>query len=332
MAIPELSLKNLVSLENWQKIQDNFSKVIGISIRSLDEQGDTFTKCSGQLDLCKNILKGKPAKEFFCASCLPTFLGGRAIADKNLKFVCELGLYNFITPVKLNDQQVMGYIIVGPVILVMRKLKEEYAELAKTLDVSLDELWSALLQVRIMSFQGMQSTIELIKDIAEYTINLAYKTILMKERRLPFGLEPERISRIMHDLLEVAFEVSQADLGSIMLVDKYNKNELTISASKGIPEEIASKVRVKLGEGISGKALKDNTSFLIDDNNMDNRIRPYLKRPYIKTSMVLPIKVKDHPVGVINLGALKSSKIIFNADSIQLMNKLVGLATTTIHE
>ena len=142
-----------------------------------------------------------------------------------------------------------------------------------------------------------------------------------------------RISSKLKDLLDVllsvAFEVSGADVGSIMLLDD-KKEAMKILASRGIADEIVRNTKVRLGEGISGIALRDRESFLIGDNMVDNRIRPYLSRPYISSSMVLPLKIEDEVMGVINLGTLQTSRVRFNKDKMSFVNRLVDLVTTAI--
>jgi hypothetical protein len=46
--------------------------------------------------------------------------------------------------------------------------------------------------------------------------------------------------------------------------------------------------------------------------------------------MVLPINVENRVMGVINLGALKTSAVRFNNGNLKLMNKLIDLATLAI--
>jgi Nif-specific regulatory protein len=210
----------------------------------------------------------------------------------------------------------------------MRKNKEEYKTTAEELNLDLEEFWNAVLEIKVVSFQGIQSLVELIKDVGEYTIKLAYQSIFTRKEMMMESESP-KLSRLLNTLLDVAFQVSGADIGSVMFFDKIN-DELTIRASRGIPEEVVRNTRVRLGDGISGIAAKERTSFLIDDEVRDNRIRPYLRRPYIGSSMVLPINVERKVMGVMNLGTLKTSTVKFSTDTLQLMSKLIDLATVAI--
>lgn len=324
---PDLSLKELINLKDWQKIQDNFSAITGIRLRTLDSEGKSLTSPSGENKFCAKLLKESHLKEKICGPCLPKFLGGSGMVDKNLNFVCYAGFHNFVVPLRLNKNKVLGYVIAGPVILVMRKDKEGYREIAEELNIDLEKLWDAILDIRVISFHGIKSIIELIKDVCEYTLNLAYRYRIKAKELIPF--DSAQLNEILNTLLDVACEVSQADIGSVMVFDE-NKQNLTIKASKGIPEEIIAKTKVRLGDGISGIAAKEGASFLIDENIKDRRIRPHLNRPYISSSMVLPIKVKNRVMGVMNLASLKTSPTRFSSGNLQVMNRLVGLATVAL--
>ena len=324
----EWSLKNLIEIKKWQKIQDNFSAITDVSLRTIDAKGNPLLLPSREPRLCKQLLKDHPLKDKICGWCLPTFLGGREVVDRNLSFTCHAGLCSFIAPLRA-EGRVFGYTIVGPVILVMRKSKEQYKKAAEELNLDLDEFWNALLEIKVISFQGIQSVVELIKDLGEYTIKLAYQE-KTKGKETVMTPDSPKLTRLLNALLEVAFQVSGADIGSIMFLDK---DHLTILASRGIAEEIVRKTKVKLGDGISGIAAAERKSFLIDEDvAKDNRIKPYLNRPYLSSSMVLPISLKERVMGVINLGALKTSPVRFSSDNLKLMNKLIDLASVALHE
>lgn len=324
-----LTIKDVIDIRAWQKIQDNFSAVTGICLRTVDANGKTITSPSNEPRLCGELSPESSLVSKICANCLPTFLGGRGVVDRNLSFQCLPGVHNFIAPLRIDRKEALGYLLIGPVILVMRKPKEDFHQAAEELNLDLDYLWNALVEIKVMSFQGMQSLVELIKDVGEYTLKLAYQNA-MRERELVMTLELPKLSRLLNVLLDVAFQISGADIGSIMFIEK-GKNELTIKVSKGLPEEIVKNTRVKFGDGIAGMAAKEGRPFLINDQTDDNRIRPYLNRPNLNSAMVLPLRVKNQVLGVMNLAASKSSTTArFNPDNLNLMNKLADLVSVAI--
>jgi len=319
--------KDLINIADWQKIQDTFSSLISVGLRTLDTEGKAITVPSNQSALCKHIIKWTKYEVDICGKCLPTFLGGKASVDKNLSFVCPPGLHNFIAPLKV-DSKVQAYILIGPVILVMRKSKDNYRQLAEDLNIDIETLWKAVLDVRVISFHRVQSIVGLIKEVGEYILQLAYDNMLMGKD--VFSKVSQTFGKLLNVLLDVAMQVSGADMGSIMFLDK-DRDELTIRAAKNLPDNIVANTRVKVGQGICGAAVKERRPILIDEKLQDNRIKKYLYRPYLKSSMVLPIEIDDKVFGVMNLGALEVSSVRFNQENVNAMNQLIDLATDALY-
>lgn len=321
---------SLIDVQKWQEIQDNFSLVTDVSLKLVDNKGKFITKPSREPRLCTSLLMDSPAKKIICgAGCLPTFLGGRSTVDRNLSYVCHhiSGLHNFVAPLTLNEKAV-GYFILGPVIVGMRRPKEEYIRAAEILDLNLEDLWSALLEIKVASLHSLRSLVELVKDLGEYVLKLSYQN-RVTQKEILVSTELPKLVNFMKALLDVAFEISGADVGSVMFLDKDSK-ELTIKASKGIPQDIVRNTKVKVGRQVSGIAVKEDRAFLIDGNNGDNRIKRYLKRPQVSSSMVIPLKIEDRVVGVMNIGALNTSLVRFSPNNLKLMNRLLDLASLAI--
>lgn len=326
-----LKLTDLLDLKHWQNVQDNLSMVTNVTLRTVDADCKPITATSSELMLCHQILRDSAQKDKICGSCMPTFLGGKWDVDKNLSYICEFGLYNFAAPLQTGEKEkkTWGYVLAGPVVLVKRRDKEDYLRLAEELNVDLEEVWSAILEIKVMSFHGVKSILNLIEDVAEYTMETMHRSIMSKREEVAMAIEPLKLNKILEALLEVAFEVSRADIGSIMFLDRA-KGALTIQAAKGIDDDVVRNTRVRLGDGISGLAAKEGETFLIDENLDDNRIRPYLNRAQISSSMVLPFKVQNKIMGVMNLGALKSSAVRFDKNSINVINRLINLAAMAL--
>ncbi|MCM8781231.1 MAG: PocR ligand-binding domain-containing protein [Candidatus Omnitrophica bacterium] len=332
---PEISFRELIDLKEWQVIQDNFAIITGIGLRTLDAQGNPICKPSGVSKLCSDLFKDVRTKNAVCRGCLPAFLGGEAVVDKNLGFSCYMlktGISNFVVPLRLKDARILAYIIVGPLILIKRHLKSEYACIAEELNLDLEELWNAVLQLRVISYQGVQSLVDLLKEIGEYTVNLANQASRMKkEKAMAMAQNFAKMGRLFDTVLEVAFEITKANVGSVMLFDN-RKKELAIHVSRGLPVEVVRDTRVKLGERISGIVAQEGRSFLVDDSIDDSRIRSYLNRPQLGSAMVLPLKIENEILGVINLGAYCDSGTKFTKDNLKLIQKLLNLISLAIHQ
>lgn len=237
------------------------------------------------------------------------------------------GLHNYVVPLSVESGKVIGYLIVGPVFLVTRQPKEEYRKLAEEIKVELDALWDVLVEIKILSFQGAQSLVELIRDVTEFVLKCSYQNLAQKAPAS--GQDIPAVNRMFQVLLDVAFQVSGADVGSIMFFEKGN-DYLKIQYSRGLPDDVSKSARVKAGESISGLVANENRSILIDDTLTEQKIKSRLNRPQLKSAMSLPIRSQNRVMGVMNLGVLRTSPLSFNQDNLQLMTKLVNLATVAI--
>lgn len=326
-----MQLIDLIDIKKWQEIQDIFSYVSGIGLRTIDPKGTPLTEYSGEPAFCRKFIRNNRNKYNICRTCMPTFLGGDAVVDKNLSFVCPPGLHNFVIPLGIEQAQNLGYVIMGPVILVSRRPKDYYVRIAEELNVGPESLWEALLEIRVFSLQRLQAMVELVRDFSSFILKLARTKQAVEEAFKELTDEESgELMSLFDKFLNMALQVSGADIGSIMMMN--SANELTIRAARGLDESVVRSTRVRVGEGICGTAISQNTPFLINESYADSRIRPYLNRPQLKSSMVLPIKINDKPMGVMNLGTLQNSPIRFNSDNIMSMSSLVelaGLAFTT---
>lgn len=299
-----------------------------MGLRVVDDKGASFTSPSNQPRLCSQIVSSFHYKENICGNCLPTFLGGKQVVNRNLDFVCLPGLHNYVVPLSIESGKVIGYLIVGPVFLVTRQPKEEYRKLAEEIKVELEELWDVLVEIKILSFQGAQSLVELIRDVTEFVLKCSHHNLSQSVPKVSQNLQAG--NRMFQVLLDVAFQVSGADVGSIMFFEKGN-DYLKIQYSKGLPDDVSQSTRVKAEESISGIVAKENRSILLDDTLTEQRIKSRLNRPQLKSAMSLPIRAQNRVVGVMNLGVLRTSPLSFDRNNLQLMAKLIDLATVAIY-
>jgi len=90
-----------------------------------------------------------------------------------------------------------------------------------------------------------------------------------------------------------------ARCGSIMLLED---KVLRIRASQGVPPEIVERARVRLGEGISGRAAEERRPILVTNIGKEQGLRRRNRRRYRTSSFVcVPICFRGAPLGVFNI-------------------------------
>ena len=104
-----LNFKDMVDIEQWQGVQDHFSDVLGITLRTIDKECFFLTRPSGSARLCDEIVRLTPKGALECNCCLPHSL---KISQKDWKegYICPLiGLHNFSIPLHAGTEAKYPY-------------------------------------------------------------------------------------------------------------------------------------------------------------------------------------------------------------------------------
>ena len=112
------------------------------------------------------------------------------------------------------------------------------------------------------------------------------------------NLIPGVINNGLDSFLEGTLKLLNIERSSIMLKD-YSNNHLYIHSSKGIDEKIANKVKVTIGEGISGTVASTGKPLFVSD--VQTVITRKSNSDYKSNSAIsIPLKMKEHVFGVMN--------------------------------
>jgi len=99
---------------------------------------------------------------------------------------------------------------------------------------------------------------------------------------------------------EVVRKVIDYEIFAILLLNEKTQ-ELRIRFQVGYPKEIAERARIKVGEGVTGLAVQQRQSILIDDVTKDPRYIAAV--PNVCSELAVPLTTKNRVIGVIDLEA-----------------------------
>jgi signal transduction histidine kinase len=109
------------------------------------------------------------------------------------------------------------------------------------------------------------------------------------------------LPRLLDLIVTTAIEVTNADRGSVMLLDHEEKS-LTIKAAKGIPEDVISSTVVNLGEGIAGRVALTGKPLLLRRSDRRAALHTVRRREgEISSAISVPLRIEDHVVGTLNV-------------------------------
>lgn len=329
MLYKDLSLADLVVLEDWQKIQDQFSEALEVTLRTVSPEGEFLSETSRSNRLCNNF-------PTHCNACPVCKYRKPSVFDiKNVtSFKCALGLDIFAVPITAVGSKIVAYIVLGPVMLKARKSISEYTKDAQKLGVRLEELMDAMIEINVFSYSKIQTIINLIKDMSSYMAQTGYHKKRLGEIA-PEVVELDPIfsryyeEKILSSLLDSCTLALGADSGSVMTLDKTNR--LHIKVASKLDKDIVKDTTVNVGEGIAGIAAQTAQPIILPKDEGKNNLYKKMKRKDIKSSMIVPFtKGNAQDVyGVINLNIVRKN-VDFSEKDIALVKELVHMASIAL--
>lgn len=142
------------------------------------------------------------------------------------------------------------------------------------------------------------------------------------------------LTKLLKMIIDQAIEVVHAAKGSLMLLEG---DELVVRVVRGIDKITEEKIlsgeinctRIKVGEGIAGRAAKTGKPFLIDDTTVDGRFM-VSKHSNVENIMCIPLKVYDEIIGVINISNKKIGGS-FTQEDLKIIETLADQAAVAIN-
>ena len=109
------------------------------------------------------------------------------------------------------------------------------------------------------------------------------------------------LPRLLDLIVTTAMEVTDADRGSVMLLDP-TENVLTIKAAKGMDDDVVRNTRLKLGEGISGRVAFTGKPLLLSRTEEEKQHEELRKRDdQISSAISVPLRIEERIVGTLNV-------------------------------
>ena len=122
------------------------------------------------------------------------------------------------------------------------------------------------------------------------------------------------IDEVLSSIIEGSTELMRAERGSIMILDD-EARELRIRAAKGISQSRINRVRIKMGQSISGYVAQKGIPIVIGDIETDSLFARRNREGYLSRSAVcVPMKVKGKVIGVLNMSDRKGGDTFTEAD------------------
>jgi nitrate/nitrite-specific signal transduction histidine kinase len=211
------------------------------------------------------------------------------------------------------------------------KLRYRIAQMEESIQRSGDEVRIKVYEDRIgLLEEELNSLKERFRQVEEENKDFASKYIEVEEEnnnlanlyvasyQLHSTLDFAEVLRIV---LEIIINLIGAEKFAILLIDE-KTNELVPVSAEGMAVSDAPKV--KFGDGRIGTVAKEGDSFFSDNLAAVGEMNP------LEPIVCIPLKIKEHVIGVISIYKLLTQKEGFTNVDYELFNLLAGHAATAI--
>jgi signal transduction protein with GAF and PtsI domain len=134
-------------------------------------------------------------------------------------------------------------------------------------------------------------------------------------------------------MLQLIVTITARTMGSaicsIMLVDD-ERGELRIAATQSLSDAYRGKPSLKIGEGVSGRAVQNKRPMAVTDVTQDPAYvyRDLARQEGLRSLLSVPMLYKDRAVGVIN--SYTAAPHVFQPDEIELLEAVANQAAVAI--
>lgn len=136
---------------------------------------------------------------------------------------------------------------------------------------------------------------------------------------------------LLRQIVALASAVTEAQIGSIMLVDS-RRRHLTIEAAIGLEPDVIRNTRLLIGESIAGYVAETGEALIVSDVENNPRFKRRNKEKYgVASLLCTPLRIKNKIIGVINM-ANKQQNQEFTADDLRLLTTFASQAAVAVDD
>ena len=327
-----LWLPDLVEPPRWQRLQDQLSRVLGVPLRTISPSHTLFVNPSWPAGLEVERVIGMLRIGEELESLVPTAQPVQSTSS----VTTALGITYAAVPIRATSEQLVAYVVLGPMVVGPREDEQRFRLRIDALGFESQALWPLLLSLKLYTFVGIRSALDLIEEMGTAIVQFAYQArqlsrMLPITQRISQEAAASHINHALRSLLEAATLITSADGGSVMVYDPAS-GALRITMAEGLSDAVVKEARVKRGEGLAGLAMAERTILLVDGETTDPRLHARMARPEIVSSLVAPLALdfQEEPIGVLSLRTTHPEQR-FTQHHVTLLRRLLALACVTLN-
>ena len=325
------ALPDLIEPRRWQRLQDHFANVLGVTLRTVSPSRQLLLAPSWPPTLAPDQVVELLSVGQELEPLLPIQDPPQDISS----ITTVHGVTYAAVPVRSNADQVVAYFIVGPMVVGPREDKTLLRQRVEKTGVDVQALWNLILSLRPYSFSGIRSLLNLLEEVGTSLVQFAFQAsqlanLLPASAKVDQAVVSYYTDRVLNSLLEVAAMATRAEGGSVMLYDP-ETDSMRIRAAHGLSDAIVAETRQKRGDGLAGLAASKRSILLVDDQSQQDGLRPLMHRKELVSSLVAPVTLEpaQEPIGVLNLRTSNRERR-FTPEHVEMIRRLLDLTSIAL--
>lgn len=319
-------LLGLIERSRWQRLQQQLARVLGVLLRTVSPAHQLLVDPSWPPGLepertVRLLQIGEELDELLPAANLPY---------DSSHTTTTLGITYAVAPIRLRPRDVVAYCVLGPMVVGPRETEHAFRQRVGAHALDADLLWPVILSLKACTFTGIHAALSLVEEMGSSLVQWAYQSSEMPVVAQPQtmvqdeqGDSRRRLEEALRFLLEAATVMTEAEGGSVMLYDAAH-GDFQMKAAQGLSDEVFAHAHCQPGEGLAGLAVEQRRILLVDERTTDNRIRRWMRRPEIVSSLVAPLAPDSgqQAIAVLSLRTTNPQKC-FTPEHLELLRRLV---------
>jgi ligand-binding sensor protein len=193
-----LQLAEIVDLRVLQRLQDTFSRAMGVAAVTVDVAGNPVTRASNFQPLC-TLIRSTPAGLARCQEC--DARGGLAAysSGEPATYLCMGGMMDAAAPITIEGRY-LGCILCGQVVLSEdeERLRQGLVERNRPLGLPRDIMLDAVARVPALPRERLDAAVEMLMITANHIVEMGMAS-LIQTRLLHEAQEKARIQAALRD-------------------------------------------------------------------------------------------------------------------------------------
>jgi diguanylate cyclase (GGDEF)-like protein len=327
------ALNNLPSPESplagWLRMQHSLAEKTDAALLTLADDKEIIGQIENDNSICKAMWPSKEYGSLCDADCGNAY--SRAVgANETIEYRCHAGLQCFASPISRTGRTL---VVLGGRAFISTKDYSDFLRRYKEFQEV--ETGECLQNIKFADAREVREAEELIASTALYYFHSSMNQLS------PLAIEPEstpdlldahleiiRLSdeletksrsiyqfqeflsviaqsldseKVYSEVLSKFSDIMKAECSSLMVLHE-ESDELALEASVGASFDESNKIRIKMGDGISGSVLASGSPMLVRNVDTDRRVRDQRHGHYKTKSFIsYPITLGQKKLGVINL-------------------------------